>query len=128
MSKDNGYLTVIIEAAKAIQRFVAGVTKEQFLGNEEKYEAVNRLPQLRQAPRPGYRVRSALSNCRFKVKKGAQQACRQTRGFPTGAEPLWVEFFPPRLASPSCSLHSAQDSLNSVMISTVCAQLVCALD
>jgi len=42
MSKDSTYLADILEAAKAIRRFVAGVTKEQFLANEEKYEAVNR--------------------------------------------------------------------------------------
>ena len=42
MSKDNAYLADILRAAKAIRQFVAGVTKEQFLANEEKYEAVNR--------------------------------------------------------------------------------------
>ena len=42
MSKDNTYLRDILDAAKAIGRFVAGVSKEEFLANEEKYEAVNR--------------------------------------------------------------------------------------
>lgn len=42
MSKDNAYLADILRAGQAIQRFVVGVTKEQFLANEEKYEAVNR--------------------------------------------------------------------------------------
>jgi uncharacterized protein with HEPN domain len=42
MSKDSAYIADIFEAAKAIRRFVDGVTKEMFLANEEKYEAVNR--------------------------------------------------------------------------------------
>ena len=42
MSKDNAYLTDILKAAKAIERFVEGVTQASFLSNEEKYEAVNR--------------------------------------------------------------------------------------
>lgn len=42
MSRDSAYLSDILEAAKAIRRFVNGVTKEAFLANEEKYEAVNR--------------------------------------------------------------------------------------
>ena len=42
MSKDNAYLEDMLEAAKAIQRFTAGVSREAFKGNEEKYEAVNR--------------------------------------------------------------------------------------
>jgi uncharacterized protein with HEPN domain len=42
MSRDNAYLADILRAASAIRRFVDGVTREQFLANEEKYEAVNR--------------------------------------------------------------------------------------
>lgn len=42
MPKDNAYLADILDAAKAIQRFIAGVSLEQFKKNEEKYEAVNR--------------------------------------------------------------------------------------
>jgi len=42
MSKDSAYLADILRAAKAIRRFVDGVSKEQFIANEEKYEAVNR--------------------------------------------------------------------------------------
>ena len=42
MSKDNAYLEDVLEAAKAIQRFTVGVSREDFKGNEEKYEAVNR--------------------------------------------------------------------------------------
>jgi uncharacterized protein with HEPN domain len=42
MSKDNAYLADILKAAQAIRRFVAGVSKDDFLANEEKYEAVNR--------------------------------------------------------------------------------------
>lgn len=42
MKKDNTYLTDIVQAAKAIRRFVEGVTKEEFIANEEKHEAVNR--------------------------------------------------------------------------------------
>jgi uncharacterized protein with HEPN domain len=42
MSKDEAYLADILKAAKAIRTFVMAVTKEQFLANEEKYEAVNR--------------------------------------------------------------------------------------
>jgi uncharacterized protein with HEPN domain len=42
MLKDNAYLRDILNAAQAIRRFVAGVTKQEFLANEEKYEAVNR--------------------------------------------------------------------------------------
>lgn len=42
MSKDNAYLADIVRAAKAIRRFVDGISKDQFITNEEKYEAVNR--------------------------------------------------------------------------------------
>lgn len=42
MSRDNAYLRDILNAAQAIRRFIAGVSKEEFLANEEKYEAVNR--------------------------------------------------------------------------------------
>ena len=42
MSRDNAYLWDILKAAKGIRRFVAGVTQEQFVANEEKHEAVNR--------------------------------------------------------------------------------------
>lgn len=42
MSRDSAYLVDILQAAKAILRFVEGVNKGQFLANEEKYEAVNR--------------------------------------------------------------------------------------
>jgi uncharacterized protein with HEPN domain len=42
MSKDNAYLADLLEAARAIQRFTTGVSREAFKGNEEKYEAVNR--------------------------------------------------------------------------------------
>ena len=42
MSRDKTYLADILYAAQAIRRFVNGIAKEQFLANEEKYEAVNR--------------------------------------------------------------------------------------
>ena len=42
MSRDSAYLADILRAAKAIARFVSGVNKQQFIANEEKYEAVNR--------------------------------------------------------------------------------------
>ncbi|MEQ1907106.1 MAG: DUF86 domain-containing protein [Verrucomicrobia bacterium] len=42
MAKDNAYLEDILQAAKAVQRFTKGVSREDFKGNEEKYEAVNR--------------------------------------------------------------------------------------
>jgi uncharacterized protein with HEPN domain len=42
MSRDNAYLCDILRVAKAIRRFVEGVTPEQFVANEEKHEAVNR--------------------------------------------------------------------------------------
>ena len=42
MSRDKTYLADILYAAQAIRRFVNGVAKEEFLANEEKYEAVNR--------------------------------------------------------------------------------------
>ncbi len=42
MSKDSAYLADILQSANAIQRFTPGVTKEQFIANEEKYEALNR--------------------------------------------------------------------------------------
>lgn len=42
MSRDSAYPADILKAAKAILRFVQGVTKPHFLANEEKYEAVNR--------------------------------------------------------------------------------------
>ena len=50
MSKDNAYLEDMLEAAKAIQRFTTGVSREAFKANEEKYEAVNRWTALA-APR-----------------------------------------------------------------------------
>lgn len=42
MSRDNAHLWDILNAARAIRRFIAGVSQAQFLANEEKYEAVNR--------------------------------------------------------------------------------------
>jgi len=42
MRKDDAYLEDILEAAKAIQRFTGGVSRDHFKLNEEKYEAVNR--------------------------------------------------------------------------------------
>jgi uncharacterized protein with HEPN domain len=42
MLRDSAYLADMLQAAKAIRRFVEGVTKDQFIANEEKYEAVNR--------------------------------------------------------------------------------------
>ena len=42
MSRDRAYFTDILKAAQAIRRFTTGVSKEEFLANEEKYEAVNR--------------------------------------------------------------------------------------
>ena len=48
MSKDNAYLADIVRAANAIRRFVEGVNKEQFVANEEKYEAARHLsPEMR---------------------------------------------------------------------------------
>ena len=46
MLKDKAYLADILNAGKAIQRFVEGVPKETFLVNEEKYEAVNRKIEI----------------------------------------------------------------------------------
>jgi uncharacterized protein with HEPN domain len=42
MSKDNAYLADMLRAAQAIRRFIRDVAQEEFLANEEKYEAVNR--------------------------------------------------------------------------------------
>lgn len=42
MRKDNAYLEDILESAKAVRRFTSGISLEDFKGNEEKYEAVNR--------------------------------------------------------------------------------------
>jgi uncharacterized protein with HEPN domain len=42
MRKDNAYLTDILDAAKAIQRFIGKISLDDFKINEEKYEAVNR--------------------------------------------------------------------------------------
>jgi len=42
MRKDNAYLEDILEAAKAVRRFIAGINLDDFKANEEKYEAVNR--------------------------------------------------------------------------------------
>jgi uncharacterized protein with HEPN domain len=42
MSKDSAYLADNVRAAKTIRRFVHGVSREQFIANEENYEAVNR--------------------------------------------------------------------------------------
>ncbi len=42
MPRNNAYLSDILEAAKAIQRFTHGISREDFKANEEKYEAVNR--------------------------------------------------------------------------------------
>lgn len=46
MSKDNAHLADILKAAQAIRRFVGGISREAFLGNEEKYEAVNRKLEI----------------------------------------------------------------------------------
>jgi uncharacterized protein with HEPN domain len=42
MRRDDAYLADMLEAAKAVRRFTAGVSLEDFKSNEEKYEAVNR--------------------------------------------------------------------------------------
>ena len=42
MKRDNAYLEDILLAARAIQRFLKGVSKPEFVANEEKSEAVNR--------------------------------------------------------------------------------------
>ena len=42
MPRNNAYLEDILQSAKAIRRFLAGVSLEDFKTNEEKYEAVNR--------------------------------------------------------------------------------------
>src|SRR5437763_761540 len=42
MRRDNAYLKDILEAAKAIRRFLDAISVEQFKANEEKYEAVTR--------------------------------------------------------------------------------------
>jgi uncharacterized protein with HEPN domain/predicted nucleotidyltransferase len=42
MPRDNAYLEDILQASKAIRRFIAGISLEDFKSNEEKYEAVNR--------------------------------------------------------------------------------------
>ena len=42
MSQDSAYLADILKSAKAIERFLEGVSQAGFLSNEEKYEAVNR--------------------------------------------------------------------------------------
>ena len=42
MNRDNACLEDILNAGRAIRRFVEGVTKDEFIVNEEKYEAVNR--------------------------------------------------------------------------------------
>jgi uncharacterized protein with HEPN domain len=42
MTRDNANLEDILQAAKAIRRFIAGISMEDFKANEEKYEAVNR--------------------------------------------------------------------------------------
>jgi uncharacterized protein with HEPN domain len=46
MSRHKAHLLDMLEAAKAIQRFVQGVAKEAFMANEEKYEAVNRKLEI----------------------------------------------------------------------------------
>ena len=42
MPRDNAYLKDIFDSAKAIQRFLEGISLDQFKANEEKYEAVTR--------------------------------------------------------------------------------------
>jgi uncharacterized protein with HEPN domain len=42
MSRNNAYLADILNAATAIQRFIKDVSFNDFILNEEKYEAVNR--------------------------------------------------------------------------------------
>lgn len=42
MSRDNAYLYDILDSAKMIQRYVAGLTQEQFQANSEKQDAVIR--------------------------------------------------------------------------------------
>jgi len=75
MSKDNALLADISNAAKAIERFLQGVTFDQYSANEEKYEAVNRkfeiigeaarrLSPATQAKLPGipWRLLTAMRN------------------------------------------------------------------
>ncbi len=42
MSKDNAYLRDILDSAKAIRSYLAGVTREQLEQNQEKQDAVIR--------------------------------------------------------------------------------------
>jgi hypothetical protein len=58
MSKDNACLADILKAGKAIQRFVEGVSREEFLANEEKYEAVNRKFEIHRRSRAPLVTRS----------------------------------------------------------------------
>jgi uncharacterized protein with HEPN domain len=42
MSKDNAYLRDILDSARAIRSYLAGVSREQFEANSEKQDAVIR--------------------------------------------------------------------------------------
>ena len=42
MKRDDAYLLDILESAKSIRTYVAGLTAEEFKRNEEKQDAVNR--------------------------------------------------------------------------------------
>jgi uncharacterized protein with HEPN domain len=60
MPRDNAHVGDILDAARAIQRFIAGISKAQFPANEEKYEAVNRKFEIigEAAKRPTPEIRS----------------------------------------------------------------------
>ena len=42
MSKDNAYLRDILDSARAIRNYLAGVSRQQFEANSEKQDAVIR--------------------------------------------------------------------------------------
>jgi uncharacterized protein with HEPN domain len=44
MSKDNAYLRDILDSARAIRSYLAGVSREQFEANSEKQDGVNARP------------------------------------------------------------------------------------
>ena len=51
MSRDNAYLRDILDSARAIRDYLAGVSREQFEANSEKQDAVIRR-YLAQEPPP----------------------------------------------------------------------------
>lgn len=99
MSKDNAYLFDILSAARAIQRFIAGVSREQFLANEEKSEAVCRKFEIigEAARRLSEETKGKFPEIPWRVGNGAAgfAAAHRTRGRVSGGASAGIQLKKP---------------------------------